>query len=100
MSTTPPRVFVSYSHDTEIHKNWVLGLATRLVANGVDVILDQWDLTLGCDLPRFMETGLTAAERVLAVCTEPYVEKANAGLGGVGYEKDDPDGAAYARHLL
>ena len=34
-----------------------------------------------------METGLTAAQRVLAVCTEPYVTKANAGVGGVGYEK-------------
>jgi hypothetical protein len=87
MTSTPPKVFVSYSHDTEPHKDWVLTLATRLVANGVDVILDQWDLTLGSDLPRFMETGLTAAQRVLAVCTEPYVTKANVGRGGVGYEK-------------
>ncbi|WP_423911006.1 toll/interleukin-1 receptor domain-containing protein [Caballeronia sp.] len=87
MSSIPPKVFVSYSHDTEPHKDWVLALATRLVANGVDVVLDQWDLTFGCDLPRFMESGLTAAHRVLAVCTEPYVTKANAGRGGVGYEK-------------
>ncbi len=87
MSALPPKVFVSYSHDTEPHKDWVLTLSTRLVANGVDVILDQWNLTLGSDLPRFMETGLTVAKRVLAVCTEPYVAKANAGRGGVGYEK-------------
>lgn len=87
MSHTPPKVFISYSHDTEPYKDWILALATRLVANGVDVVLDQWDLTLGGDLPRFMETGLTAAQRVLAVCTEPYVSKANAGRGGVGYEK-------------
>lgn len=82
-----PKIFVSYSHDTDQHKDWVLALATRLVANGVDIILDQWDLTLGSDLPRFMEQGLSAAHRVLAVCTEPYVNKANAGRGGVGYEK-------------
>lgn len=87
MPPTPPKVFVSYSHDSEAHKGWVLRLATRLVANGVNVILDQWDLTLGGDLPRFMESGLTDADRVLAVCTENYVEKANAGVGGVGYEK-------------
>jgi hypothetical protein len=87
MPETPPRVFVSYSHDDQLHKDWVLGLATRLVANGVDIILDQWDLTLGGDLPRFMESGLTAADRVLAICTQRYVEKANAGSGGVGYEK-------------
>lgn len=80
-------MFVSYSHDSQEHKNWVLALATRLVANGVDVLLDQWDLRLGSDLPRFMETGLTGSDRVLAICTTPYVEKANAGRGGVGYEK-------------
>jgi hypothetical protein len=82
-----PKVFVSYSHDTDQHKDWVLALATRLVTNGVDIVLDQWDLTLGSDLPRFMEQGLSAAHRVIAVCTEPYVHKANAGRGGVGYEK-------------
>ncbi|MFN4327648.1 MAG: toll/interleukin-1 receptor domain-containing protein [Limnobacter sp.] len=87
MTTPSPKVFLSYSHDSEPHKDWVLALATRLVANGVDVILDQWDLTLGSDLPRFMEQGLSSAQRVLAVCTEPYVHKANAGRGGVGYEK-------------
>ncbi|MCX7060807.1 MAG: toll/interleukin-1 receptor domain-containing protein [Gammaproteobacteria bacterium] len=87
MTTPAPKVFLSYSHDNDLHKDWVLALATRLVANGVDVLLDQWDLTLGSDLPRFMELGLSSAQRVLAVCTEPYVQKANAGRGGVGYEK-------------
>lgn len=87
MSKIPPKVFISYSHDTEAHKDWVLALSTRLVANGVDVMLDQWDLTLGSDLPRFMELGLTEAHRVITVCTEPYVAKANAGKRGVGYEK-------------
>lgn len=87
MTSSPPKVFVSYSHDTETHKDWVLTLATRLVANGVNILLDQWDLTLGSDLPRFMESGLTGADRVLAICTDQYVEKANAGRGGVGYEK-------------
>ena len=78
---------MSYSHYDDVHKGWVLQLATRLVANGVDVLLDQWDLSLGSDLPRFMETGLTDAARVLAVCSVDYVEKANLGKGGVGYEK-------------
>jgi len=52
-----PRLFISYSHDDQAHKDWVLMLATRLVANGVDVLLDQWDMRLGSDLPRFMENG-------------------------------------------
>lgn len=82
-----PKVFVSYSHDDQKHKEWILALSTRLVANGVNVILDQLDLNLGGDLPRFMESGLTEADRVLTVCTTPYVSKANASKGGVGYEK-------------
>jgi len=82
-----PRVFISYSHDDQTHKEWVLKLSDRLVRNGVDVLLDQWDLRLGGDLPLFMEKGLTDSVRVLAVCSEKYVEKANGGNGGVGYEK-------------
>lgn len=82
-----PRLFVSYSHDSQVHKDWVLNLSHRLVGNGVDVVLDQWDMTLGGDLPRFMETGLVAADRVLAICSAKYVEKSNRGHGGTGYEK-------------
>ncbi|MBL0171692.1 MAG: toll/interleukin-1 receptor domain-containing protein [Gemmatimonadaceae bacterium] len=37
-----PIVFVSYSHDTPNHKDWVLRLATELRALGIDTILDQW----------------------------------------------------------
>lgn len=83
----PPKVFISYSHDSDVHKGWVLQLATRLIANGIGVVLDQFDLRLGGDLPRFMESGLTEAERVLVICTGAYVSKANEGVGGVGYEK-------------
>jgi hypothetical protein len=86
-SRPPPRAFLSYSHDDDQHKAWVLKLATRLVHNGVDVILDQWDLTLGSDLTLFMEQGLGTADRVLAVCSRNYVAKANDAQGGVGYER-------------
>jgi hypothetical protein len=82
-----PKVFVSYSHDSPEHKQWVLDFATQLVHHGVDVGLDQWELGPGDDLPHFMETHLAVAERVLMICTGPYVEKANTGRGGVGYEK-------------
>lgn len=83
----PPRVFISYSHDTAEHKEWVLDFATTLRNRGVDAVLDQWDLKPGDDLPHFMETQLEVADYVLMVCTEKYVEKANTGEGGVGYEK-------------
>ncbi|EGR1568006.1 toll/interleukin-1 receptor domain-containing protein [Vibrio parahaemolyticus] len=84
---TAPRVFVSYSHDTLDHKKWVLDLATRLRHAGIDAIIDQWELGAGDDLPHFMETQLAKADRVIMVCTDNYVSKANKGAGGVGYEK-------------
>ncbi len=82
-----PRVFVSYSHDSEVHKDWVLKLATDLRRNGVDASLDRWDVSPGGDISGFMERGLRGADRVVVVCSEKYVKKANAGEGGVGYEK-------------
>lgn len=83
----PPTVFVSYSRDNEEHSDWVLQLATRLRSNGVDAILDRWNLRLGQDLAAFMERGLSNSHRVLCICSQAYVDKANAGRGGVGYEK-------------
>lgn len=83
----PPKVFFSYSHDSEEHQNWVLRLAHRLRSNGIDVILDRWNLRFGSDLPSFMEHGLSKSNRVVCVCSECYNKKANEGEGGVGYEK-------------
>lgn len=82
-----PKVFLSYSHDSLEHKKWVLDLATRLRSNGVESVIDQWSLGPGDDLPHFMEQNLATADRVLMICTESYVQKANTGTGGVGYEK-------------
>jgi len=87
MSHTPPRVFISYSHDTAEHKQWVLKFATTLRDRGIDAVLDQWDLKPGDDLPHFMETNLASSDYILMVCSETYVKKANRGTGGVGYEK-------------
>ncbi len=79
-------IFISYSHDSPDHKKWVGELASKLVKNGIDVILDQWDLGLGDDIPKFMEKGVTRADRVLMIGSEPYIRKADEGKGGVGYE--------------
>lgn len=86
-NTNSKKLFISYSHDTEEHKQWVAKLAGHLRSHGVDVTLDQWDLRLGDDLPFFMEQGLDSAHMVLVICSSEYVTKANAGKGGTGYEK-------------
>jgi hypothetical protein len=82
-----PKAFISYSHDSPQHKTWTKKLATDLRALGVDVILDQWDLHPGQDLSLFMQRGISESDRVVMVCSSVYVKKAEAGSGGVGYER-------------
>jgi len=85
-SNSAPIVFLSYSHDSRDHKRWCAKLAEKLRNKHVEVIFDQWDLEPGDDVPKFMERAVKSADRVVMVCSEPYVRKANDGKGGVGYE--------------
>lgn len=82
-----PSVFISYSHDSDEHKAWVLRLAADLREHGVDATLDQWDLAPGQDVTAFMQKGILDADRVILVCSQSYVGKAEAGSGGVGFER-------------
>jgi len=81
-----PKVFISYSWDGKAHENWVLNLATKLRENGIDAILDQWELELGKLIPNFMENSVTKSDRVICVITPNYNEKTINLHGGVGYE--------------
>ncbi|MBP1931971.1 TIR domain-containing protein [Ammoniphilus resinae] len=84
-----PNVFISYSWTTPEHEEWVLELASRLMEeNGVSVTLDKWDLVEGHDTYKFMESMVNSPDidKVLIICDRGYMEKANAGRGGVGTE--------------
>lgn len=80
------RVFLSYSWDSEEHKDWVRELADSLATNGIDITLDQYDLQIGQDRFHFMETSVRDADAVLCVCTPTYVTKANDRASGAGIE--------------
>ena len=82
----PVRAFVSYSHDSDEHKKWVLALVERLRNDGIDAIVDQMHLTLGAYSPEFMERAVRESNRVLVVCTEQYKERFDRRVGGAGYE--------------
>jgi len=86
-SPTYPKVFISYSHDSDKHKDWVRRLAERLCIDGVDILLDQWEIGPGDDVTAFMERALSSCARVLIICTDTYIQKANTLTGGVGYER-------------
>ena len=83
-----PRVFISYSHDSEDHADRVLALADALCDDGIDVILDWYVHPAPAEgWPRWMERNLDEAKFVLMVCTETYrrralgLEEPGKGLG-------------------
>lgn len=83
-----PKAFVSYSWDSDEHRDWVLALATRLRSDGVEALLDQWHLVPGDQLPAFMENAVRESDYVLIVCTPRYKSRSERRVGGVGYEGD------------
>ena len=85
-TTGIPRAFLSYSWEGSEHQQWVVKLAERLRADGVDIILDRWYLNPGDDKLHFMEKSVGESNFVVLVCTPTYAERANDRVGGVGYE--------------
>ena len=86
--STPPRAFISYSHDSNEHKDRVLALADRLRSDGIDCTIDQYVSVPPEGWPRWMLNQIEEADFVLVVCTEMYNErfrgKAMAGSGRGG----------------
>lgn len=83
-----PKCFISYSWESPQHIEWIRMLAENLQHNGVITFLDQWDLSPGSYLTEYMEASIRDSEYVLLICTPTFAQKANCGIGGVGYEKN------------
>lgn len=94
--TSNPVVFFSYSWDNDEHRFWVLKLASELIKNGIDVLIDEWDIEkYNNDLHVFMESGIRNSDKVIMVCTQNYAKKANDRQGGVGVENTIITGEFY-----
>ena len=83
-----PKVFISYSWTNQQHQELVREWADRLLSDGVDVILDIYDLQEGQDTNAFMEKMVTDPNvtQVLIFSDKGYAEKADARKQGVGTE--------------
>jgi hypothetical protein len=84
-------VFISYSWEDARHNAWVAKLANELVERGTNVIFDRRSLNFAKDVPpdeisTFMAGGILRADRVVAVLTPQFKEKAERGVRGVGFE--------------
>jgi hypothetical protein len=95
-----PKVFISYSWTSSAHSEMARNWADRLLADGVAVVLDQYDLTEGHDKHHFMEKMVTdeSITHVLVLCDRLYAEKADARKpGGVGTESQIISSEVYAK---
>ena len=92
-----PKIFISYRWTSPDHEEWVLQFATSLRSDGVDVILDKWHLQEGQDTLVFMEQMVSdpSVIKVLLICDEAYVDRANSRTGGVGTEAQIVSASVY-----
>ena len=83
-----PKAFISYSWSSPGYQSLIKEWAEQLVADGVDVVLDVYDLKEGHDKYAFMERMVTdeSVTHVLVLCDKAYSEKADARKAGVGTE--------------
>lgn len=82
---THPKVFISYSWTSQKR---AIELADNLLGNGVDVVIDVYDLKEGMNKYAFMQRSVNdpSIEKVLLLCDKSYKEKADSFTGGVGDE--------------
>ncbi|WP_159087020.1 SEFIR domain-containing protein [Loktanella sp. Alg231-35] len=71
----PERVFISYSHDTEIHKGRALDFANRLREDGVDANIDQYEESPEHGWPLWMERQIRDADFVVVIGSELYHDR-------------------------
>lgn len=69
------RVFVSYSHDSEPHRDRVLGLARQLRDDGIDCQLDRFSPAPPQGWRRWMHEEFSAADFILVICSAPYRQR-------------------------
>lgn len=83
-----PKVFISYSWSSPAHQERVKTIADRLLSDGVDIIIDIYDLKEGNDKNAFMEKMVVdeSITNVLVMCDSAYAHKADHKQNGVGTE--------------
>ncbi|KGJ97950.1 TIR domain-containing protein [Colwellia psychrerythraea] len=81
------KVFISYTWESEEHREWVQKLAYYLEQfPDLHVVWDMFDLDSSNDKNEFMEKAVYDVDYVLIVATKKYQEKADYRNGGVGIE--------------
>jgi TIR domain len=95
MAPEPPKVLISYSHDSPEHAQRVLELANRLRADGIDCTIDQYVVVPPEGWPRWMDKQIRDSDFVVMVCTKTYYRRV--------LDEEDPGqgrGVRWEGHLI
>lgn len=80
-----PKIFISYTHDSEEHLKRILEFANKLRAEGIDAELDQYEQSPPEGWPKWIDRNIRDADFVLVICTKNYynrtIGKENSGTG-------------------
>lgn len=82
----PPKAFISYKWEDDRHNRWVEKLARDLRENGIDAILDKWEVRLGDSFVQFMASKIGTCDVLLFIVTAKSVSALEEGSGGITYE--------------
>ncbi len=72
----PPKVFISYSHDSQEHRLRVYELLRKLRADGIFCVTDHTLMSPPEGWQAWMEDRIKEADFTLVVCTETYLRRA------------------------
>lgn len=78
------KVFVSYKWEDEAHNAWVEQFSADLRSNGIDALLDRWEVRYGDSFTDYMTSAITNSDAVLFIMTPMSVEAAEAPSGKGG----------------
>jgi hypothetical protein len=81
--------FISY---TGQDRSWAVWIAWQLEEAGYSTIIQAWDFRPGCNFPIEMHQALQKTERMIAVCSEAYLESIFSAPEWASVFSQDPQG--------
>lgn len=93
-----PKVFISYCWSNDAYITKVVEFAQRMRVDGINVVLDKFQMKLGNDMNNFMEKCVSdpSVTNVLILLTPDYKTKADSRSGGAGRETQIISGEVYS----
>jgi len=78
------RVFLSYKHESASHNEWVKRLAEDLSTEGINAVLDEWDLHPGESISDYIATNIASCDAMVFIISRGSVDAVEGRRQGGG----------------